>query len=161
MMVFRQFLMPATIASGLMVVSALLVTGPGCGSTAPEVDKRAVYTPESIAQELAFRYRALNPDARKSSRSFKSKATKSIAQLESAEKLQTKGKDVATTKKRSGAATLDTVLEDVNAKLDLLHGIARGEACQKMIETLSQDKSLSESDKALLTEKLKELAGAS
>ena len=43
---------------------ALPALVPGCGPAMPEVDKAAFYTPESLAAELAFRFRALSPDAK-------------------------------------------------------------------------------------------------
>jgi hypothetical protein len=145
-----------------MLVVSLPVLGLGCGSAAPDVDKAVAYTPESIAQELAFRYRALGPDAKTAAQQARPiKSRKSTAQLESDEKLQTKGKDLATPKKRSGPSTLDDVIQDVDAKLHLLQGVSRTDACQKIIEVISQDKTLTGSDKKLLTEKLKELAAAS
>jgi hypothetical protein len=157
-----MFLPRVTIRVAAVVLALLPpVLGLGCGPRALEVDKAAAYTPESLAQELAFRYRALTPEAKKASTRAKSKSTKSIAQLENAEKLQIKAKDVATTKKRTGPPTLDSLLEEIDGKLKLINGTSRSEACQKAIETISKDTSLTESDKQLLTEKLRELAGAS
>jgi len=146
----------ATIATVMLSVAA-----PGCGPATSEADKAAEYTAETIAQELAFRYRSLNPEAKKSTRAPKAKPTKSIAQLETDEKLQTKSKDVATTKKRSGPPSLDDVLDDIDVKLGRLKGTSRSAACQQVIETISKDNSLTENDKKLLTEKLKERSDGS
>jgi hypothetical protein len=82
-------LIRATLAAvGLLLV----VAGPGggCGPAAHEIDPAARYTPASFAQELDFRYRALTPEAKiaPSRNRSKSSTTKSIAQLESTEKLQ-------------------------------------------------------------------------
>jgi hypothetical protein len=43
----------------------------------------------------------------------------------------------------------------------MIKGTARAETCRQMIETISKDSSLTESDKQLLTQKLRDLAGAS
>ncbi len=55
-------------------------------------------------------------------------------------------------KKATGPTTIDDVLDDIDNKLDLIKGISRPEACRKMVDTLSQDSSLTESDKKTLTE---------
>jgi len=49
----------------------------------------------------------------------------------------------------------------MDGKLNLIKETSRNEACRKAIETIVKDSSLTESDKQLLTEKLRELAGAS
>jgi hypothetical protein len=152
----RRLLIVALLTTATISTAMLSLLAPGCGPAGLEADKAAAYTAESLAHELAFRYRSLNPDAKKSTRTRKAKSAKSITQLESDEKLQTKGKDSATTKKRSGPPTLDDVLDDIDVKLSRLNGTSRRAACQQVIETLSKDNSLTENDKKLLTEKLKE-----
>jgi hypothetical protein len=147
------------------VVLALVlpVLGLSCGPGAHDVDQAAQYTPESLAQELAFSYRSLQPEAKKSTRQLrrKSKADKTIADLERDERAEKKGGGTEVTKKRTGPPTVDDVLEDVDRKLDLIRGVARSDACRKMSETISNDPSLTDSDKKLLSEKLKELSEAS
>jgi len=146
-----------------LVAFVLPVLGLGCGPGPIEVDKAAEYTPESIAQELAFRYRALNPEAKKSTRKIrpKSKSDKSVADLERDERAEKKNKNTEATKKRTGPPTIDDVMEDLDTKLNKIKGTSRSESCQKVIETISKDSSLTESDRQNLTEKLRELAGGS
>ena len=156
--------MPATRVTIPMVVAVSTVLAlvlpaivPGCGPASPDVDKVALYTPESLASELAFRFRALNPDAKTSSRRAKSKSDKAAAErLERATKVEKKGAGVK--KKATGPTTIDSVLDDIDDKLDLIQGISRPEACRKMIDTLSQDSSLTESDKKTLTDLVGQLA---
>jgi hypothetical protein len=150
-------------AAAVVLALGLTVLGPGCGAGTPDVDKAAQYTPESLAQELAFRYRALRPETKKASTRSRSRSrpTRTIADMEKAEKLQKKAAGIATTKKRSGPATLDELLDDIEDKLDLIKGTSRSDACRQMVETLSKDRSLAESDKKLLSEKLNEMGGAS
>ena len=78
---FCRFPIRAAVAAVLLL--PVLGSAGGCGPAASEVDSAARYTPESLAQELAFRYRALTPEAKKapSRNRAKSKTTKSIAQL--------------------------------------------------------------------------------
>ena len=56
------------LAVAAAVVLALPILGAGCGSEQVEVDKAATYTPDSLAQELILRYRALKPDAKTAKR---------------------------------------------------------------------------------------------
>ena len=151
------------MAAAVVLALGLLVLGAGCSAGIPDVDKAAQYTPESLAQEVAFRYRALTPETKKAptrSRS-RSRPSKTVADMEKAEKLQKKGATTATTKKRSGPPTLDDLLDDIEDKLDLIKGTSRSDTCRQMVETISKDNSLSQSDKALLSEKLKEMGEAS
>jgi hypothetical protein len=156
--------MPATRVTIPMVVAVSTVLAlvlpaivPGCGPASPDVDKLALYTPESLASELAFRFRALNPDAKASRRRAKSESGKSVVQrVERTTKAEKKGAGVK--KKATGPTTIDNVLDDIDDKLDLIQGISRPEACRKMIDTLSQDNSLTESDKKTLTDLVGQLA---
>ncbi len=141
------------LATSLVLTLLSPILGTGCGPGAPDVDKAALYTPESLAREFAFRFVALNPDAKKARPTFKSKpmSAKSIAERESAD--QAKKKVVgATTKKRAGPPTIDDLLADIDNKLNLIKGTSRSDACRKMTETISQEGSLSASDKTTLTE---------
>jgi hypothetical protein len=148
---------PVVVAVSAVLLLILPAIVPGCGPASPDVDKVALYTPESLASELAFRFRALSPDAKASSRRAKSESGKSIAQrVERATKAEKKGAGVK--KKATGPTTIDNVLDDVDDKLDLIQGISRPEACRKMIDTLSQDSSLTESDKKTLTDLVGQLA---
>ena len=149
------------VAMGLLLV--IFGSGGGCGPANTEVDLGcARYTPESLAQELAFRYRALTPAAKKAQtrNRARSKATKTIAQLESTEKLQTKAKN-APTEKKARTQSFDDVLDEIEDKLGLIKGVSRLDACRQAIEAIARDSSLSESDKKVLSEKLKELGETS
>ena len=150
-------------AAAAVVGVVLTALAPGCGRGEPEFDKAALYTPESLAQELAFRYRGLKPEARKSTRraGAGTKSEKRLAALERARQAEKKGGDTAATKKRTGPPSLDDLLDDIDRKVDLLKGVSRPEACRQMGESLAKDSSLDENDKKLLAEKLKELGDPS
>jgi hypothetical protein len=155
---------PATRASIPMLVAASTVLMivvpaivPGCGPGSPDIDKATRYTPESLASELAFRYHALNADAKTSTRKVKTRAEKAAAEkLAHGNKSQTKGGGVK--KAAKGPTTIDDVLEDVDHKLDLIKDMTRPEACRKMADTISKDSSLTESDKKSLSELVGRLA---
>ena len=159
-----MYAIPATRMSIAMLVAAsalLMLVVPtivsGCGPGDLEVDKAALYTPESLASELAIRFRALNPDAKTSRRKVQSRSDKAAAERrEHGNKAQTKGGGVK--KKAQGPTTIDDVLDDIDDKLDLIKGVSRAEACRKMTDAISQDDSLTESDKKSLTELVGRLA---
>jgi hypothetical protein len=130
-----------------VVAFTLPILGAGCGSESVEVDKAANYTPETLAQELILRYRALKPNAKTPSRGPIKKASGAAVSKKSAP---------PTTKKRS--ATIDDVLEDIGAKIALVNGSSPAATTQKMTETIASDSSLSDSDKKALSELVGRLA---
>ena len=136
-----------------LVTLTLLV--PGCAE-GPQHSPETQYTAASLAQELAFRYNALTPSGRtaKRPRRPEKKAVDSKADEQSATKSQAK----AATKKEL-AKTIDDVLDEIEAKIGLVKGMSRSEVVSKMIETLSNDSTLGQSDRELLSGKLKELGG--
>ena len=104
----------------------------------------------------------MTPEAKKapSRNRARSKTTKSAAQLESAEKLQTKAKN-APTEKKGRVQTLDDLLDEIEGKLALIKGVSRLDACRQASEAISRDSSLSASEQKNLSEKLKELGDTS
>jgi hypothetical protein len=152
----------AGAAAMVLLALGLSIAAPGCGSGDNQVDKSAFYSPESLAEELALRYRTLKPEARKFTRPVASgsKAAKRAAALDRARQAEKKGGGAEQPKKRTGPETLDDVMADVDSKIDKVPDTPRPEACKKMIDALSKDVSLSEEDKALLSGRLKEM-GAS
>jgi hypothetical protein len=148
------------------VFFTLLLAGLGlsCGPAEPEVDKAALYTPESLASELALRYRQLNPDAKAAAVRFQLKP-RDAKRLEEqrARSEQAKNKVLGgppAKKKQTGPPTVDGLLADLDSKLDLIKGVSRADACRKMVEAISSDASLSESEKQRLTEFVSQLDGS-
>lgn len=131
-----------------VVAFTLPILGAGCGSEPVEVDKAANYTPETLAQELILRYRALKPNAKTPGRGPIKKASGAAVSKKSAQ---------PTTKKR-GSATIDDVLEDIGSKIALVKGSSPAATTQKMTETIVSDRSLSDSDKKALSELVGRLA---
>ena len=130
------------LAVAAAVVLALPILGAGCGSEQVEVDKAATYTPESLAQELIFRYRALKPDAKTATRgSVKKSAGAAVSK-----------KSAPSATKKQASTTIDDVLEDIGSKIALIKGQSPTETAKKMSETIASDGSLGDSDKIALTE---------
>jgi hypothetical protein len=135
-----------------MLLAALILLAPGCGES-PEFNKAASYTPESLAQELAFRYNALSPAAKASTRTRR--PAKKAMDSKADEKSSTKSQVKAATKKDL-PKTIDDILDDIEAKAGLIKGMPRSEVIVKMIDALSKDSSLRESDRQVLAGKLRE-----
>jgi hypothetical protein len=147
---------PMLVAASTVLMLVVPAIVPGCGPGDLEVDKAALYTPESLASELAFRYVALNADAKKSTRKLSRSDKAAAEKREHGTKSQTKGGGVK--KAARGPTTIDDVLEDIDSKLDMIKGVSRPEACRKMTEAISKDSSLTEGDKKTLTELVGRLA---
>ncbi len=88
----RRHTILLALATTLVLTLLSPILGTGCGPEAPDVDKAALYTPDSLAREFALRFAALNPDARKAKPTFRSKpiSAKSIADRESADQAKKK-----------------------------------------------------------------------
>jgi hypothetical protein len=157
-------IIPMMVAVSTMLTLLLTGLGSGCGPGAPEVDKAALYTPESLASELAFRFQALSPDAKTAAVRYrpKPKDDKKVAE-QRARSEQAKNKltgGAPARKKQTGPPSIDDLLADIDSKLDLIAGISRPDACRKMIETISGDASLPETDKKRLSELVGRIDGS-
>jgi hypothetical protein len=146
----------------LPLALGLSIAAPGCGSGEPQVDRSAFYTPESLAEELALRYRTLKPEARKFTRAAasSSKSARRAAALDRARQAEKKGGGGDEPKKRTGPETLDDIMADIEAKIDKIPGTARPEACKKMSDALPTDATLSADEKKLLSGRLEEMGGS-
>jgi hypothetical protein len=141
----------ASVSTTLMLVLPAL--GPGCGPAAPEVDKAALYTPESLAAELALRFRNLSPDAKTAKPTRSPKTDTGVAErLARAEQAKNKTGGAAAKKKQAGPPTIDDLVADIDSKLTLIKDMSRTEACRKMLDTISGDSTLSQDDKRTLKE---------
>jgi hypothetical protein len=156
---------PTKVAATAIFMSLLTALGLSCGPAEPEVDKAALYTPESLASELAYRFRQLNPDARSAAVRYrrdpkKAKDLEERRQRAEPAKNKTSGGAPAR-KKQTGPPTLDDLLADIDSKLDLIRGVSRADACKRMTESISGDSSLSDGDKQRLEELVARLDGSS
>jgi hypothetical protein len=125
---------------------ALPLWGVGCGSEPADYDKAATYTPEALAQELILRYRALDPNARTSTRGPKKRMSDTA--IAARNRADHKAKNRLT--KKRGATTIDDVLEDVDYKITLMKGMSRADATKKVVETINSDTSLADQDRKAL-----------
>ncbi|MGC8641091.1 MAG: hypothetical protein ACP5XB_14595 [Isosphaeraceae bacterium] len=139
----------------IVPLAALLFFAQGCGQ-GPEFTPETQYTPESLAQELAFRFNALSPSGKSSTRARR--PGKKAVDSKADEKSLTKSAAKAATKQEL-PKTVDDVLDDIEAKAGLIKGIARSDVISKMIDALSGDSSLPERDRQMLVGKLREFGG--
>ncbi len=91
---------PMLVAASTLLMLVVPAIVPGCGADDLEVDKAALYTPESLASELALRYQALNADAKKSTRKLSRSDKAAAEKREHGNKSQTKGGGVKKKRRR-------------------------------------------------------------
>ena len=154
--------MAGTLLGSTILELVLLASIAGCGSGELQVDKAALYTPAALAQELVFRYSALKPEGKKSKRKVTAADVKRLAAVKRAAAAEKKeGTTEANTKKAGRPRNVDDLLDEIGTKIDLIKETSRAETCRQMADAISKEGSLTDSDKQLLTEKLRELGGAS
>ena len=133
----------------MMVLACIPMLWLSCGQGRDQHDPTARYTTEGLAQELAFRYKALPQNARKVS----SGPSKKAAPL--------KEQDL----KKSGEATkaeqvdnADALFNELATKVRSLEGMTPADAFKKVSDAIQRDSSLEPSEKEILTKRLGELA---
>jgi hypothetical protein len=138
-----------------LTIATLLAPSTGCEQP-PAFDRAAESTPESLAQELAFRFNALSPSGKAARRSRRpeKKAVPSKADELSTTKSQSK----AATKKEL-AKTVDDVLDEIAEKADRIKGMSRSAVYSGMIDSLARESTLREKDREMLAGKLREMSG--
>jgi hypothetical protein len=157
----RRIAIAATISLSALLSSSLLAIIPGCGGTELDVDKAALYTPESLAAEFVFGFKALNPETKATASKIKARTGKNQSKPVFSENALKKGKRVGTPKKKEtkGPPTLEELVEDVDSKIALIRDSSRSETCRKMTETISNDRTLDDNERKTLTELVTKLAG--
>src|SRR5947209_3180523 len=133
--------MTSRILATATATVAVVLTMVGCGGGEPQFDASTKYSPQTLAQELAFRCRSLdrsNPGEKPDGYTTKAGAV-------------TKG-GAAT--KAAQANTLDGLLDDVIAKAATIPGMSRAEACKKVAAEAAKDPSISEADKKAIADRL-------
>jgi hypothetical protein len=143
------------LANSVVSLAAALILS-GCVAE-PEFSKQADYTPETLAQELAFRFRALSPSSRNAVKNRTAARKPTMESID--EKSQAKAQSKEATKK-APASNVDGVLDDIGSKAATIRGIPRGEVFQRAADAISKDTSLEEPDRRMLAEKLKEMGKA-
>jgi hypothetical protein len=154
----------ASIAIVMSVTSLINLTAlalvAGCGANL-DVDNAALYTPESLAAEFAFSYKTLGSDTKATASKIKARTNKDRGKLPLSENALKKGKRGGVPRKSEpkGPLTLEELVQDVDAKIDLIRDFSRSESCGKMTEAISKDQTLDDNERKTLTELVAKLAG--
>jgi len=142
-------------AATALAVLAIASAG-GCGSS-EQFDKSVDYSPESLAQELAFRYQELTPSARVAKKRRDAPRGKQGDPLKSHdEQSQVKAQAKEATKK-APAENLDDVLDEIEAKAAKITDHPRAQVFQKMADAIDKEAALDPADRQTLADKLKEM----
>ncbi len=139
-----------------LVTLAVAVASPwvGCAPKA-EFAAEAKYTPESLADELAFRLKEAGADAKALKKRGVLKADKSPAK----ETVEEQKKGEANKKQAAPASTADQILDETAEKIKELPGIAPAEACTRMAAALRKSTLLPDADREAVAKKLEQMAG--
>lgn len=121
-----------------LAAAAVLACASTIGCDAPKskpTDVAVQYTPEGLAQELAFRYQALAPSAR----------------------VAGPRRDEPSETGRHPAVNLDEVLREIEAKAARITDQPRAEVFRKMAEAIGKEEALDPADRQALADRLKEM----
>lgn len=142
------------LAASLTAVLAFTTASwlPGCGPGTPEFTKEVENTPESLAQEFVFRYKAL--PVRSTVRAQKKAAllAKAKAALPEVDAGKKSSRDDAT--KVAPVANLDDLVDEFEGKLGKVPGVPRAEATKKFLDALGKEADLKGDDLQAVTGRL-------
>jgi hypothetical protein len=156
----RNLAIAAVMSLSTLLNLSVMAMVSGCGGANLDVDKAALYTPESLATEFAIGFKALSADTKATASKIKARTSKNRPAPVFSENALKKGKRVATTRKKEtkGPPTLDELVEDVDGKIGLIRDFSRSESCRKMTEAISKDQTLDDNERKTLTELVAKLA---
>jgi hypothetical protein len=152
---------PARQSTRIVFVAAsvLALAWSGCGGGAPEFAPETKYTPESIAQELIFRYRALGEgDQKITAAAGRGKASKAPSKERNAEKVQAKSGEAT---KAAPVRTADSLLDEIAGKVRSLPTSPAADAFKKVADAVRADTTMTPAVRDGLTGRLDELAAES
>jgi hypothetical protein len=136
---------------GAIVVLGLAVGSGGCGPSTPQHDKSADYTPQALADELAFRLSGLSDGKPQGPEATKS----DVSGIED----QARSSTVAeATKKAPEAQTVDDVVNDIAAKARTIQETPFGDVCRQVADLLRKNASVPEARKQAAITRLETLA---
>lgn len=130
----------------LAAVQAFLA--PGCGDPTPTFDASTAYSTGSLAGELVFRYKTLDPDRR------------NVREVRPARKPDAAAaKEAKAATKEAQAATLDDLIRDVAEKAASIPGMTRTQAIREVADEVGKDTSVSEEDRKTISDRLRSRGG--
>ncbi len=139
-----------------LVMISLCLLAQGCSET-PAFDPSTQYTPESLAQELAFRARTVPLPTKAGA--AKQKSAVSVASKSASTKPDAKDARAASAQtKKALATTLDEVVQETVDKFSQVNGMAKADIAKKVAASIANDASLSQSLKDEIQENLTRLS---
>ena len=138
----RHWFCCGTTAAGVVALALL-----GCGDGGTAFDPATSYSPESLATELAFRYRSLDPDRRDVPKPRPSRKPEAASKTAKAET------------KQAQATTLDELVRETLAKAGSIPGLSRSEAAGRIAEAVGKDPSVAEADRKVIVDRLRAEGG--
>ena len=133
-----------SLLTTLIVGVAVAGLAVGCGGSNATHDAAATYSPASLAQELIFQYRSLDPGKRD---------VPKPAPRRKPEKSATK--EAKATPKEAPATTLDDLIRDIRQKAALVPGMSVTEAMTQTANEVDKDTALPEADRKTITDRLR------
>ena len=133
---------------GLMVVMmvGVVVAVLGCGDDTPRFDAATQYSPESLAQELSFRYASLDSKSRQMTPVYTNKKTGDATRREMT-------KDATT--KNAPEENLDSLVADIRRKADTIPNLPPGSARNSVADAVDRDSSILDDGKKAIVAALR------
>jgi hypothetical protein len=136
----------AGVLATLAAVMVLAVAGCG-GTTQPDV--RTKYTAQGLAEELAFRVKALPAEAARPAPA----ATKGALAIE-----DVAGKREAEVgKKDPGSLTVEDIVSDIAVKARQVEGTSFADTCKQVADAVNRDTTIPEASRKAITSRLEAL----
>ncbi|WZO98498.1 hypothetical protein EP7_000078 [Isosphaeraceae bacterium EP7] len=142
-----------------VAAAALALAWSGCGGGAADFAPETKYTPETIAQELVFRYRALGEgDQKLTAAAGRGKNSRARSKERNAEKVQAKSKEAT---KAAPVRTADSLLDEIASKVRSLPDAPAADSFKKVAAAVRADTTLTPAGRDNLAGRLDELAAES
>lgn len=146
----RRWLSLALMALAPAAAALLL----GCGGGTPEFHQGVKDTPQSLAEEFVFRYKALPENASEKAKAKAAAAEKAQAALPDVD-AQTKSSHAEAATKKAAMPTLKGLLDDLDARLGQVEGTSRADAAKAVLEAFEKEPAVRAEDRATISERLK------
>jgi hypothetical protein len=144
-------------ASSTVATVVSSAAAPGCGADAPEFDKAAAHTPETLVQEFLQRYKGLPENTSARARVNAAKVEKARASLPDPDAPSGKSaqKEAAVKSKMAPQAqTLDDLIATLDRRLGEIDGVSKADAAKKAAELIEKAPEIKDEDRKVVLERL-------
>jgi hypothetical protein len=143
--------LPLALMALVPVAASLL---PGCGGETSEFHQDVKDTPQSLAEEFVFRYKALPENASEKAKAKSAAVEKAKAALPDVD-AQTKSSHAEAATKKAAQPTLDGLLDDLDARIGKVQGASRADVAKAVLGAVEKDPAIREEDRAVISKRLK------